>query len=97
VQRPQRSEDERRGQRRAPAHHGPPRKHSPQKGRNQPNCTFTIPIGGVRLEPTKGRIRCRLGYGGPTGHAVSSLAPGPSPSRQPERRQMTQPTWLEVA
>lgn len=26
-----------------------------------------------------------------TGYAVSSLAPGPSPPRQPERRQMTQP------
>ena len=94
MQRPQRSEDERRGQRRAPAHHGAA-EETFHAERQEPTKLhpFTIPVGGVRLEPTKGRIRCRLGYGGPKGYAVSSLAPGPSPSRQPERRQMTQPTW----
>lgn len=44
------------------------------------------------VEPTKGRIRCRCGYGGRLArYAESSLAPGASPSQQPERRQMTQP------
>jgi SAM-dependent methyltransferase len=37
----------------------------------------------ARLKPTKGRIRCRLGYGGPQGYAGSSLAPGPSPYCSP--------------
>jgi hypothetical protein len=51
---------------------------------------FTTAAGSARLEATtKGRIRCRKGYGGPEGYADASLAPGPSPSQQPERRQMT--------
>jgi hypothetical protein len=57
--------------------------------RHKRNCIFTTPVSSARLEPTKGRTRCRYGYGGPRGYAASSLAPGPSPYRQPERRQMT--------
>lgn len=63
-------------------------KPPPQEGETTP---FTTPAVSARLEPTKGRIRCRSRYGGPQGYAVSSLAPGPSPTPQPERRQMTPP------
>ena len=44
---------------------------------------FTTSALSARLEPTKGRIRCRSRYGGLQGYAGSSLAPGPSPHRSP--------------
>jgi hypothetical protein len=45
----------------------PPRKTRTHPGRKAPTDPFTTPVAGVRLKPTKGRIRCRLGYGGPEG------------------------------
>ena len=89
MQRPQRSEDERRGQRRAPAHQWARRGNTSPPAERQ---------GPTKLHLHNSDRRCQagtqrragsdavLGYGGRQGYAVSSLAPGPSPSRQPERR-----------
>jgi hypothetical protein len=93
VQRPQRSEDERRGQRRAPAHHDTPRKtthHVNPPTERQPPPPFTTPVGGARLEGNEGPDQMPFGlWRTRQGYAGSSLAPGPSPLWQPERRQMT--------
>jgi hypothetical protein len=40
--------------------------HPAQKG-FRTHSIFTTPVGRARLEATKGRIRCRSGYGGPPG------------------------------
>jgi hypothetical protein len=58
---------------------------------NDVDGTFTTAVLGARLDATRGRTRCRKGDGGPNGYAVSSLASRLSPSRQPQRRQMTHP------
>ena len=83
MQRPQRSEDERRGRRRAPAHYAPPRKPSPaQKGTNGTTSSQL-------RSPVRGWNQRRAGSDADwamadlSGYAVSSLAPGPSPHRSP--------------
>ena len=101
VQRLQRREDERRGQRRAPAHHAPPKETTHLIRTHERKVTrppLHNPVCSARLEPTNGRIRCRRGYGGPRGYAVSAWQFGLRALRQPEGRQMTHPNHrTEVA
>jgi hypothetical protein len=56
VQRPQRSEDERRGRRRAPAHPDAAEETTPFSStyRKARTGIFTIPVGGARLEGNEG-------------------------------------------
>ena len=62
--------------RRTMHHQRKPLTSSGQKGTHPP--PLHNPVCSARLEPTNGRIRCRRGYGGPRGYAVSSLALRPS-------------------
>ena len=62
------------------------------RSRRSKSGRFTTPAGDARLERRRAGPDAETAMAGAHArHAVSSLAPGPSPLRQPERRQLTQP------